>query len=166
MIPLPLAPEALREAFGCFPTGVTAVCGLGPDGPVGLAASSFTSVSLEPPLVSVCLARTSTTWPSLRALPRLGVSVLAATQHLAGRALAARQGNRFGAVEWHASGDGAVFIAGAACWLDCSVDRVVPAGDHDLVLFEVHALEAFLDVAPLVFHGSQFRELKTLAWAA
>lgn len=62
----------LRQAFGFFPSGVTAVCGLADGRPAGLTASSFTSVSLDPALVSVCLAKTSTTWPVLRRLPGLG----------------------------------------------------------------------------------------------
>lgn len=68
--------DQLRRAFGCFPSGIT-VCALVDGTPVGMAASSFTSVSLAPPLVSVCIQHTSTTWPVLRNRPRLGLSVLA-----------------------------------------------------------------------------------------
>jgi len=67
----------LRQAFGCFPTGVTAFCGLADGRPEGFAASSFTSVSLEPALVSICVANTSETWPKLARMKRLGISVLA-----------------------------------------------------------------------------------------
>ena len=67
----------LRQAFACFPSGVTAFCGLAGDKPEGMAASSFTSVSIDPPLVSVCVANSSTTWPRLADLPSLGLSVLA-----------------------------------------------------------------------------------------
>jgi hypothetical protein len=63
----------LRQAFGAFPSGVTAFCGLIDGVAEGMAASSFTSVSLDPPLVSVCVANTSTTWPKLARLDRLGV---------------------------------------------------------------------------------------------
>src|SRR5918997_4998820 len=73
-------PQELRRAYGCFPSGVTAICTLVDGAPDGMAASSFTSVSLDPPLVSVCVQNTSTTWPRLRHLPRLGVSVLAESQ--------------------------------------------------------------------------------------
>lgn len=59
----------LRRAFGCFPTGVAAVCAVAETGPVGMAVSSFTSVSLEPPLLSVCMQNSSTTWPTLRRRP-------------------------------------------------------------------------------------------------
>jgi len=66
----------LRQAFGCFPSGVTAFCGMINRKPEGMAASSFTSVSIDPALVSVCVAHTSSTWPKLAGLPALGLSVL------------------------------------------------------------------------------------------
>ena len=75
-----LGATELRRVFAAFPTGVTAIAALVDGVPVGLAASSFTSVSLEPPMVSVCVARTSATWPLLRRADRLGVSVLGAHQ--------------------------------------------------------------------------------------
>src|SRR5689334_9351603 len=96
-------PAALRRVFGAFPTGVTALAALVDGQPVGLAASSFTSVSLDPPLVSVCLAHSSTTWPLLRRATRLGVSVLAAHQEHFGRQLSARGGDRFAGLTWRAS---------------------------------------------------------------
>ncbi|NED85961.1 flavin reductase family protein, partial [Streptomyces sp. SID11233] len=100
------ATEQLRRAFGCFPSGVTALCARRGGHPLGLAASSFTSVSMDPPLVSVCVQHTSTTWPKLRALPRLGVSVLAEGQdEICGR-LASRSGDRFAGVDWCASASG------------------------------------------------------------
>jgi flavin reductase (DIM6/NTAB) family NADH-FMN oxidoreductase RutF len=73
-----ITPDVLRGAFAAFPSGVTAIAGMLDGHPVGMAASSFTSVSLEPPLVSVCMAHSSSTWPSLRRAPSIGVSVLAA----------------------------------------------------------------------------------------
>ena len=154
----------LRDVFGCFPSGVSALCAVGADGtPVGLAASSFTSVSLDPPLVSVCLAHTSTTWPLLRRSRRLGVSVLGEGHSLAARLLASREADRFAGLEWEASEDGAVFIAGSTLWLDCSIHTEVPAGDHVLVLLEVHATDVYPEIAPLVFHRSTFRRLEELA---
>ena len=155
-----LGVQELRHAFGSFPTGVTAVAALGDDGrPVGLAASSFTSVSLDPPLVSVCVAHTSTTWPLLRDRDRLGVSVLGAHQELACRRLAARDGDRFADLDWHATREGAVRIEGASAFFDCGIERIVPAGDHDIVLLRIHALDADHAVAPLVFHASRFHRI-------
>jgi flavin reductase (DIM6/NTAB) family NADH-FMN oxidoreductase RutF len=149
----------LRQAFGCFPSGVTAVCAVAEGRPAGLAASSFTSVSLHPALVSVCMANTSTTWPVLRGLPGLGVSVLAETQVSICQALARKGGNRFAEVRWEASSTGAVFIRGAALWLDCTLESEVAAGDHDIALLRIRSMRCFLDIAPLVFHRSSFRRL-------
>jgi flavin reductase (DIM6/NTAB) family NADH-FMN oxidoreductase RutF len=152
-------PATLRRAFGTFPTGVAAIAALVDGRPTGLAASSFTSVSLDPPLVSVCIARTSSTWPLLAGAPRLGVSVLAAAQDRHGRQLAASGIDRFADLSWRATEDGAVRLDGAAAWFDTSVHRVVPAGDHDIVLLRVHELDADHSASPLVFHGSRFRRL-------
>lgn len=149
----------LRRAYGCFPSGVTAVCALDGEVPVGIAASSFTSVSVNPGLVSVCVQNSSATWPRLRTMRRLGVSVLAEDQNEACRSLSSKTGDRFAEVEWSASADGAVFVRGAVAWLDCSIHRIVPAGDHVIVLLALHALSADPERAPLVFHGSRFRQL-------
>jgi len=149
----------LRRVFGAFPTGVTAIAALVGGAPAGIAASSFTSVSLDPPIVSICVAHTSTTWPALRAAARLGISVLGAHQEQHSRALSGRGGDRFAAVQWRATSEGAVVLDGASAWLDCSIERQIPAGDHDIVLLRVHALDADAAVPPLVFHASQFRRL-------
>lgn len=151
--------KVLRRAFSCFPSGVTAVCAFIEGAPVGMTASSFTSVSLDPPLVSVCVAHTSRTWATLRARPRLGVSVLAADHEDACRALAARSGDRFSSVEWDRTANGAVFVHGATAWLECSVENELAAGDHDIVLLRIHDMRADPDIEPLIFHGSRYRRL-------
>lgn len=154
-----LGPAQLREVFSAYPTGVAAVAAVVGSEPAGIAASSFVSVSLDPPLVSVCVAHTSTTWPMLRTARRLGISVLGAGQEAACRQLSSRSCARFAALSWRASGDGAVLIGGASAWLECSLEQEIPAGDHDIVLLRVHDL-GITDVMPLVFHGSTFRQLQ------
>src|ERR1035438_10603045 len=93
-------PAELRRVFGTFPTGVTAVAAFAGGAPLGLAASSFTSVSLGPPFVSVCIAQSSRTWPRLREVPRLGISVLGAHQEDVSRRLAARGDDRLAGPPW------------------------------------------------------------------
>ncbi|MFI5934700.1 flavin reductase family protein [Actinoplanes sp. NPDC051494] len=154
-----LDPVRLRRVFGSFPTGVTVVAALVDDVPTGLAANSFVSVSLEPAMVSICVAHTSTTWPVLRRAARLGVSVLGAHQEHAGRLLSARGADRFAGLGWRSSADGAIVLDGSSAWLDCSVADQIRAGDHDIVLLRVHDLDADPEVAPLVFHGSRYRRL-------
>jgi flavin reductase (DIM6/NTAB) family NADH-FMN oxidoreductase RutF len=149
----------LRQAFGCFPSGVTAFCGLLDGVAEGMAASSFTSVSLDPPLVSVCVANTSTTWPKLATLDRLGLSVLAGYHGPIARALASKTADRFSGVDWMATDSGAVFVHGATLWLECTPYKRVEAGDHDIVVLQVVSLAMYPDVAPMVFHRSNFHEL-------
>lgn len=155
---LDIDPATLRRVFGAFPTGVTALAALF-GGPVGLAANSFTSVSLDPPLVSVCVATGSQTWPLLRRAPRIGVSVLSHEQEEASRRLAARGVDRFAGLPWHPTEDGAVLLDRATAWFDCSVEREIRAGDHDIVLLRVHRLGTDPGTAPLVFHASRYRRL-------
>ncbi|MFB7032214.1 MULTISPECIES: flavin reductase family protein [unclassified Streptomyces] len=154
--------DQLRQAFGCFPSGVTALCGEQDGRPMGLAASSFTSVSMEPPLVSVCIQHTSTTWPKLREQPRLGLSVLAEGQDEICARLASRTGDRFAGINWFATGYGSVFVDDATLWLECTIEDEVPCGDHDIVVLRIHGLSADPDTSPLVFHGSKFRRLASV----
>jgi flavin reductase (DIM6/NTAB) family NADH-FMN oxidoreductase RutF len=149
----------LRQAFGCFPSGVTAVCGILDDQPEGMAASSFTSVSIEPAFVSVCVAHTSSTWPKLAKLNTLGLSVLAAKHGPVAQSLASKSGDRFAGVDWYSAASGAVFVHGSTLWLECSIFDQIAAGDHDIVILRILSLEMYPDVAPMVFHGSAFREL-------
>ncbi|MCW2688823.1 MAG: flavin reductase domain protein FMN-binding protein [Mycobacterium sp.] len=164
--PVSSDPLELRAAFGCFPSGVTAVCAIGDDGkPVGMAASSFVSVSVDPPLVGICIQQTSTSWPRLRGVARLGLSVLAQGQEHACLRLSGK-GDRFSAIEWLPTDDGAVFVPGASVWLDCSIFKEVGAGDHSIIMLQIHRLHTDAGVAPLVFHGSQFRRLEAVAPSA
>ncbi|MBI3213017.1 MAG: flavin reductase family protein [Mycobacterium sp.] len=149
----------LRQAFGCFPSGVTAFCGVLDGAPEGMAASSFTSVSIDPALVSVCVAKTSTTWPKLATLDRLGLSVLADGHVSIARSLSARTGDRFSGVDWMATDSGAVFVHGSTLWLECAPFKRVDAGDHEIVVLQIVGLAIYPDVAPMVFHRSSFREL-------
>jgi flavin reductase (DIM6/NTAB) family NADH-FMN oxidoreductase RutF len=153
------APAELRRAFSCFPSGVAAVCAELDGAPVGMAVSSFTSVSLEPPLVSICIDRGSRTWPLLATATRLGVSILANGQHDACRQLAAKDGNRFEGLQLETTPDRAVFVIGASAWLDCVVHDTLEAGDHQVILLQVDALSADLATDPLVFHASRFHSL-------
>ncbi|WP_204079236.1 flavin reductase family protein [Mycobacterium riyadhense] len=153
----------LRRAFGCFPSGVVAVCAIADDAPLGMAASSFTSVSVAPPLVSICVQNCSTTWPRLRDRPRLGVSVLAEGHDDACISLSRKVGDRFAGVAWRSLPGGGVVVHGASAWLDCRLHAEIPAGDHLIALLEICGLEADPDIPPLVFHGSRFRRLEMIA---
>ncbi|MBT0566395.1 flavin reductase family protein [Williamsia sp. CHRR-6] len=152
--------SALRNAYSCFPTGVVAVCAVINGVPVGIAASSFATVSLDPPLVSLCVQHTSSTWPRLRAATAIGVSVFAAGQDRLCTQLAGPAPQRFDGIDPVIDDHGAVFIPGAAAMLSCRLYNEFPTGDHNLVLLEISALRADPAIEPLVFHASTFRALE------
>jgi len=154
-----LDPVRLRSAFGNFPTGVVAVAAEVDGEPVGLAASSFTSVSLDPPLVSINLAATSKTWPDLRRAERLGVTVLASHHGPLCRQLAGPVEQRFEGIEYSVSPEGAIFVDDGMATFDTTIHREVEAGDHILVLLELHAVDHRVDGGPLLFHRSVFGQL-------
>jgi flavin reductase (DIM6/NTAB) family NADH-FMN oxidoreductase RutF len=154
-----LSPEGLREVFGTFPSGVVALIAFADDGPIGLAASSFTSVSLDPPLVSVSIANGSKTWPGLRSSARLGITVLAEHHRAFARRLAGPVGPRFDGIPLYRTAEGSGFVVDGLAHFNTSVYREVEAGDHTVVLLRVHAGTAAGDARPLVFHRSGFRTL-------
>jgi flavin reductase (DIM6/NTAB) family NADH-FMN oxidoreductase RutF len=154
-----LTEASLREAFGHFPSGVIAIAAEVEGIRVGLTASTFVPVSLDPPLVSFCVQNTSTTWPKLKDLPRLGISVLGESHDEAARALAARTGDRFGGLKTVSTENGAVFIDGTSVWLESTIHQLVKAGDHTIVILRVNDITVHPDVAPIVFHRSMFRRL-------
>jgi flavin reductase (DIM6/NTAB) family NADH-FMN oxidoreductase RutF len=151
-----LDPTTLRRAFGAFPSGVVAVAAQVDGTCVGMAASSFTSVSLEPALVSFSIAKSSATWPALRRAPRLGVSVLADHHDQVCRQLAGPASQRFEGLSLHSTEDGAALLEDAVATFDCSIFREVSAGDHTLVLLRLHAFGDSDSGSPLVFHRSSF----------
>ncbi|MDT5018014.1 MAG: hypothetical protein QOD39_4174 [Mycobacterium sp.] len=154
-----LNPTSLREAFGHFPSGVIAIAAEVDGIRVGLAASTFVPVSLDPPLVSFCVQNTSETWPKLKDLPRLGISVLGESHDEAARALAAKTGDRFAGLQTVSSQTGAVFIDGTSMWLESAIEQTIPAGDHTIVILRVSDITVHSDVPPIVFHRSTFRRL-------
>jgi len=151
-----LDPARLREAFGIFPTGVVAVAACVDGTPVGLAASSFTSVSLDPPLVQFSIANTSKTWPDLRRAPQLGVTILADHHGAVCRQLAGPVETRFDGVAASVTEDGALTIDDGLAHFATSIYREVEAGDHTIVLLRLHAVEQADTAQPLVFHRSGF----------
>lgn len=165
MIALPALVDddrTLRDAYGRFPCGVTVMAALRDGTPVGMTACSFVPVSLRPPLVSVCVQTDSRTWPRLQAAPGIGISFLGEKHDRVARKLAAKTGDRFADVSWDVSDNGAIFLHEAAAWLDCTVEKEIPAGDHIIVLLRIWRLAAHEHVNPLVFHGSRFRQLVPL----
>lgn len=157
----------LREAFARFPSGIAALCAQIDGAPQGIVASSFTvGVSLEPALVSFAVQNTSNTWPLVRQSQRIGVSILGTEHHGVCRQIASKQGDRFAGLDLTQAEQGALFLGGSALWLETSVYSEVPAGDHHVVLLEVHGVSTHSGAhAPLVFQDSGFHQLRTPQFA-
>jgi 3-hydroxy-9,10-secoandrosta-1,3,5(10)-triene-9,17-dione monooxygenase reductase component len=161
-----IAPESgarLRHVLGCFATGVTVVTAVTPDGPVGMVANSFTSVSLDPPLVLFCAGLGSDTWPKIRPVGAFCVNVLGREQEALAHQFSAKGVDRYMAVE-HAPGPvGAPRLAGALAQIDCQIFAEHPAGDHLIVVGAVVSLELHPEAesrpAPLIFFRGGFSGL-------
>jgi flavin reductase (DIM6/NTAB) family NADH-FMN oxidoreductase RutF len=153
----------VREAFAHYPSGVVALIAALDAETVGLVASSFTvGVAADPPLVSVAVQRTSTSWPRLKSAKRIGVSVFSDGQAGLARQIAdSRLANRFGDVGLVDGGSAARFIVEAAGWFECAIYDEVEAGDHTVALLEVLSARVDHQRLPLIFHGSAFREMAT-----
>lgn len=141
-----------RETLGHFPTGVVLVTAVIPTGePVGMVVGSFTSVSLDPPLVAYLPAKTSSSYAKLRMSDRFCVNVLSAEQEDICRHFASRTSDKFASVPWKPAPSGSPIIDGAVAWIDCSTWTVYEGGDHYIVLGKVEALDVVTPVAPLLF---------------
>lgn len=156
-----LQPDELRRVFGTFPSGVVAVTAQIDSTLVGLAASSFTSVSLNPPLVSLSVATTSKTWPTLRRAQRLGITILAGHHAELARQLAGPVDHRFDGVNVAVTEHGAVMIVDGLAHFETSIHREVEAGDHVIVLLALHSAGHADSTSPLVFHRSGFHRLES-----
>lgn len=145
--------ETFRAVLGNYPTGVAVVTGLDPAGePIGMVVGTFTSVSLEPPLVAFLPMKSSRTFNQLReASDQFCINILAADQEPICRQLAAYGENKFATVPWHKSPAGNPVIDGVVAWIDCEYANVVDGGDHYIVLGAVKTMGLERDSSPLLF---------------
>jgi flavin reductase (DIM6/NTAB) family NADH-FMN oxidoreductase RutF len=137
-----------RRVLSHFPTGVVIVTAMSGGTPAGLSVGSFLSVSLDPQLVAVLPAKTSTSWPKIAAAGSFCINVLTASQQDLCRRFAVSGGDKFAGVPWHPAPSGAPILDGALAWIDCEHERSVDAGDHLIVLGRVRVLEIDTSQAP------------------
>ena len=136
------------------------VTAAGPEGPLGFTCQSFASLSLDPPLVSLAPARTSSTWPRIREVGEFCVNVLADDhEHLSARF--ARSGiDRFAGVPWTPGpGGGAPVLRGVPAWIVATLEHEYDGGDHTIVVGRIRAMAADAGRAPLLFHRGRYRRL-------
>jgi flavin reductase (DIM6/NTAB) family NADH-FMN oxidoreductase RutF/pimeloyl-ACP methyl ester carboxylesterase len=136
--PAAFDPKAFRQALGAFVTGVTVVTTRNATGEMrGFTANSFTSVSLDPPLVLVCIAKTASSFSTFSAAGNFAVSVLAAPQKEVSALFASKSADKFAGSRWHIGPAGSPVIEAAAAWFDCRRHSLVEAGDHVILIGEV-----------------------------
>ncbi|WP_329417086.1 flavin reductase family protein [Streptomyces sp. NBC_00704] len=155
----PVDPGEFRRVLGSFASGVTVVTAPTPEGPAGFACQSFSSLSLDPPLVAFMVGRTSTTWPRIARAGVFCVNVLSARQAALCRAFAVSGADKFAGVDHDpAPVSGAPRLAGALAWIDCAIHAVHTGGDHLVVVGRVNALGTGEDAdePPLLFHRGRF----------
>lgn len=151
---------SFREVLAHFCSGVVIVTSSdAAAAPVGMTVGSFTSISLDPPLVGFYAGRSSATLPHIAADGRFCANVLAEDQHDLARAFAASRTEKFAGVGWTPGPGGSPRLTGAHAWIDCTITMRRPIGDHDLLVGQVEALAVAGDSDPLVFHRSIFRRL-------
>ena len=154
-------PGTMRDVLGHFASGVTVVTAQGDEGPIGFTCQSFSSLSLDPPLVVIAPARTSRTWPQLRALGRFCVNVLAEDQTELSVAFARSGVDKFAGVPWRPSRLGQPVLEDVVAWIDCELWAEYDGGDHTLVAARVLDLGADPGRRPLLFHRGDYGLLET-----
>jgi flavin reductase (DIM6/NTAB) family NADH-FMN oxidoreductase RutF len=161
-----VSPDELRLAMGRFATGVTVVTSRDRAGaPVGTTANAVTSLSLEPPLLLVCLDRRSLTLAALREHGAFAVNVLAEPQRELSAAFARRgSAGAWAGVRHHACSTDCPALSDALATLDCRVERIHPGGDHEIVIGRVVDIQISESAdAPLVFHAGTYAALRPLS---
>jgi 3-hydroxy-9,10-secoandrosta-1,3,5(10)-triene-9,17-dione monooxygenase reductase component len=145
-----------KDAMSRFTTGVTVISGIDDGQPVGFTCQSFVSLSIDPPFIAVAPARTSTSWPRIARAGSFCVNVLGDHQEDLGRTFAVSGGNKFEGVAWHpAPVSGSPVIDGSLAWVDCNVELVHDAGDHELIIGKVLDLDT-AEGSPLLFFRGNF----------
>ena len=149
-------PQRFRQALGHFASGVTVIAGLDGTEPVGFACQAFAALSLDPPLVLFCPARTSVSWQRLARTGRFCANVLAAEQRELARRFGVSSAVKFADVSWTPDPAGLPILAGVLTWASCAIETVHEAGDHYIVIGRVLRLGDSTAGDPLLFYRGRF----------
>jgi flavin reductase (DIM6/NTAB) family NADH-FMN oxidoreductase RutF len=155
-VPALVDPRVMRDVLGHFASGVTVVTADTDEGPIGFTCQSFSSLSLDPPLVVIAPARSSSTWPRLREIARFCVNVLAEDQMAVSQTFARSGTDKFAGVSWTRSRHGSPVLEAVVAWIDCELWAEYDGGDHTLVAARVLDLGAAPDRRPLLFHRGAY----------
>lgn len=155
-----IAADLFRSVLSNYPTGVSIVTGNAPNhGPVGLVVGTFTSLSLEPALVSFMPAKSSTSWPKIEQSGAFCVNVLGANQGELCRQFSSAGGNKFEGVDWTPTATGSPLLDGVMAWVDCRIEQVFDSGDHQIVVGRVVDLRVETDESPMTFLRGRFGQV-------
>ncbi len=153
-------PRTLRDALGCFATGVTVVtCHDDAGAPVGLTANSFTALSLDPPLLLVCVAKSSSSAGPLEQAGHFAVNVLQTLQRPASITFSTRGEDRFGRTEWSVGEHGAPVLLDSLSVFECRRHAVHDGGDHLILVGEVIKASFEPGLDPLLYFRGSYRRL-------
>ncbi len=153
-----------REVLGSYPTGVCVITALDAENkPTGMVVGTFTSVSLDPPLVGFLPDKKSTSWPLIEKAGRFCVNVLASNQQAICRQVSAKGPEKFVGVEYTLSEHGLPVLAESIARIECTIHSVTEAGDHYFVLGNVLSLEATRDDDPMLFYRGRFGGFNAIA---
>jgi flavin reductase (DIM6/NTAB) family NADH-FMN oxidoreductase RutF len=152
--------RTLRDAMGCFATGITIITSRDADGtPIGLTANSFTSLSLDPPLLLVCVANTAGSAPVLREAEHFAVNLLQVSQQAASNRFAGKGEDRFAATAWSPGETGMPLIDGALGAFECKRHAIHDGGDHFILVGEVLRAQFEPRRDPLLYFRGKYRRL-------
>ncbi|MFF9287335.1 flavin reductase family protein [Streptomyces griseosporeus] len=155
------SPDLLRSVFRRHAAGVAVITARGADGPVGFTATSLTSVSAEPPMLSFGIGTGASSWPAIARADHVGVHILGEHQQELAATFARSGADRFGPpTVWHEGPEGVPVLDGVLAWLVCRVVTRVPAGDHRIVLAEVTLGDPAGPGRPLLYHQGRFTALR------
>jgi flavin reductase (DIM6/NTAB) family NADH-FMN oxidoreductase RutF len=156
--------RAMRDVFAAYPSGIVALSANIDGEDIVIVASSFTvGVSYDPPMCSVAVQNSSTTWPRLSRANRIGISALSVDHSRAVQQLASRnRERRFDGLSLTREKSGAVFLDGAMAWMECEIAHVYAAGDHSIVVFTIRSTKTDETAAPLVLHRSSYHEARAI----
>ena len=153
-------PRTLRDALGCFATGVTVVtCVDDQERPAGLTVNSFTSVSLDPPLLLVCLHKAAASSAALSAAPCFAINVLQTEQQPASITFSTRVDDRFGTMPWSCGEAGAPILKDSLCVFECERFAVYDGGDHHILVGKVVKASFDASLDPLLYFRGRYRRL-------
>jgi 3-hydroxy-9,10-secoandrosta-1,3,5(10)-triene-9,17-dione monooxygenase reductase component len=149
-----------RTVLGHFATGVTIITAIADGEPVGMAANSFTSLSLDPPFILFCVAHSSSTWPRIENAGTFAVNILGEEHEELSQLFAKRGADRFGSTPWRIGLSGAPVLEEAIAYLDCRFEAEYPGGDHKIIVGRVLDLDVREGARPLLFFRGSYQRMR------